>query len=297
MMKWLSFRAAIVPSFLLAAIAFAHEPAAKAPPAEAAAAAPKGPQYVLGIAVGSEGAAAVYLADRNLPGIWKLEGGKLSLYFEGSKKFRTPLNAVRCLAIDKDGKLLAGDSATRDVYRFDDAGKPQPLTGGEIGIPMSIVVTQQGDLVVADLELHRLWKVPAAGGKPELFAEVPAPRGLAIDAMDRVWIVSHGKDQLLRAGADGKLETIVSGRPFEFPSSLALADDGTAYICDTYAKAIWKVAPDGKPEKWATGDPLISPVGLAWQGENLLVADPRANGIVEIDPAGKMQRIAFPAGP
>ena len=82
--------------------------------------------YPLSIAVTNSG--VIYLADRNLPGVWKLEGEKLTLFFEGSRKFRTPLNAIRCLAIDQEGKLLAGDSSTRDVYRFDDAGKPVGLT-------------------------------------------------------------------------------------------------------------------------------------------------------------------------
>ena len=42
-----------------------------------------------------------YVADRNLPGVWKITDGKAEIFFKGSKKFRTPLNAVRCLAIDK----------------------------------------------------------------------------------------------------------------------------------------------------------------------------------------------------
>jgi hypothetical protein len=68
------------------------------------------PQYLVAIAAGGNG--TIFLADRQLPGIWKLTDGKLSILFAGSKKFRTPLNAVRCLAIDQNGKLLAGDSST-----------------------------------------------------------------------------------------------------------------------------------------------------------------------------------------
>ena len=75
-------------------------------------------RYPLSIAVHRSG--AVYLADRNLPGVWRIEGERLGLFFRGSKKFRTPLNAIRCVAFDGDGKLLAGDTATRDIYRFDE---------------------------------------------------------------------------------------------------------------------------------------------------------------------------------
>ena len=69
----------------------------------------EGALYPLSIAVSD---ASTMLADRDLPGVWKLEGGVLSAYFAGSKKFRTPLNAIRCVEFDSDGKLLAGDSAT-----------------------------------------------------------------------------------------------------------------------------------------------------------------------------------------
>lgn len=252
-------------------------------------------QYPLAIARADSG--TIYLADRNLPGVWKIDGGKLSLFFEGSKKFRTPLNAPRCIAIDKKGRVLAGDSSTREVYRFDEAGKPQPLTGGEIGIPMSIAVNSAGDLLVADLEVHYIWKVPDAGGKPVKFAEVPAPRGLAIDAEDRLWVVSHGKDHLVRISPDGKIEPIVKGRPFQFAHTVVLDKDQTAYVCDGYAKTVWKVGGDGKPVEWAKGKPLINPVGLAWKGETLLIVDPHAKVVFQADPEGKLTPLPLePAG-
>ncbi len=230
-------------------------------------------QYPLSAAVSESG--TIYVGDRNLPGVWKIEGGKLSLFFEGSKRYRTPLYAVRCLAIDKAGSLLAGDSATREVYRFDKAGKPVPLTDGGIGMPMSIAVNSKGDLLVADLELHRIWKVPAAGGKPEQVAEVQAPRGVCIDSEDNVWVVSHGKNQVVRITASGKVEAVVEGRPFVFPHNIVLSPDKTAFVTDGYSKAVWRIPPGGKPEKWVSGDPLVNPVGLTWKKDNLLVVDPR----------------------
>jgi streptogramin lyase len=243
-------------------------------------------QYPLAVVAAGDG--TVYVADRNLPGIWKINGDKTEIYFQASKKFRTPLNAVRCLAIDRKGRLLAGDSATREVYRFDKAGKPQPLTSGGIGIPMAIAVNSAGDLFVADLEVHRIWKVPSEGGKPEEFAAVPAPRGLAIDAKDRLWIVSHGKNQLLRLDKQGKLSIIVKGRPFRFPHQVVLAEDETAYVSDGYSKAIWKVSKDGRTEKWIDGKPLVNPVGIALRGKTLLIADPRANSIFEAAADGSL---------
>jgi hypothetical protein len=257
------------------------------------------PQYPLAIAVAPDG--AVYLADRNLPGIWKLHENVLTLYFKAEKKFRTPLNAVRCLAFDHEGRLLAGDSATREVYRFDEAGKPTPLTKGGIGIPMGLAVNAAGDILVSDLELHRIYKIPAMGGEVVNFADVPAPSGLFLDGENRLWVTSRGKQALYQVAADGAVKTIIDNRAFEFPHNIVLDAKGTAYIADGYAKAIWKMPAGGKPEKWAQGDPLINPVGLAWKGETLLAvgsdSQTKTNALVEIDTAGGMKKVEWPVKP
>ena len=236
----------------------------------------------------------VYVADRNLPGVWKLTNGSPAIYFQASKKFRTPLNAIRCVATDRDGKLLACDTGTRQVYRFDKTGKPQPLVKEKtgIGIPMDVVADSKGNLYVSDLEVHWIWKLPAAGGQPKKFAEIPAPRGLAIDKQDRVWVIAYVKDQIRRITPDGKVEVLVKGRPFRFPHDIVLDDKNVAYVSDGYGKTIWKIGADGKPKAWITGKPLVNPVGLAWNGKNLLIVDPRANAVFQATPDGKLTQFS-----
>ena len=252
------------------------------------------------VSVSADPSGAIFVADRNLPGVWKITDGALAPFFQGQKRFGTPLNAVRCLALDHEGNLLAGDSATREVYRFDAAGKPQPLTKGGIGLPVAIAVNKGGDIFVVDLELHIIYKVPAAGGKPEEFAKVLAPRGMTIDGEGNLWIVCHREDLLIKLAPDAKKTVVVSGQPLTapaFPAGIVLDKDNTAYIADGYNKAIWKVAAGGKPEKLATGDPLVYPVGLAWRGEKLLVADSRATGLIEVDTSGKAVQLEVKPAP
>ncbi|RPI77456.1 MAG: hypothetical protein EHM42_13805, partial [Planctomycetaceae bacterium] len=222
-------------------------------------------EYPLAVAAAENG--TVYIADRNLPGVWKIADGKLELLFQASKKFRTPLNAVRCLAVDSQGRLYAGDSATREVYRFNEQNQPEPLAKGGVGIAMAIAFDKEGNLVVADLEFPgRVVRIPQTGGEPVEIAQIQAPRGLAVDGEGRIWVVTHGKDrQVVRIGADGKVETVVSGRPFQFPQSIALDGQGNAYIADGYAKAVWKVDADGKPSKLTEGGPLSHPDCVALQ--------------------------------
>ncbi len=248
-------------------------------------------KYPLSLAATPDG--DLYVADRSLPGVWKIVDGNSEVFFQGAKKFRTPLNAIRCLSIDDKGKLLAGDSSTRQVYRFDDHARPNPLmtTAIGLGIPMSIAVDRRGTLFVADLETHRIWKIPAAGGKPVEFAAVRAPHGLTLDATGRLWVVSHGKNQLLRISAEGKIEPIVRGRPFSFPHEVVVDKQNVAYVSDGYAKTIWKVDSSGTPKKWITGKPLVNPVGLAWQGKTLLIVDPHAKAVFAADAEGKLTTV------
>jgi sugar lactone lactonase YvrE len=229
--------------------------------------------------VESEG--AIVVADLKLPGIWKVKDGKPSIYFQGSPRFGTPLNAVRCVALDHEGKLLAGDSATTTVYRFDAEGKPQPAHTGRIGIPTAIAVNKAGDMFVADLEpgRHAIRKIPAGGGEAVEFAKVQAPRGMTIDNQGRLYVVQHRGDLLIRLDAAGKSETLVAGQPLaspSFPTAIVVGKDGTAYLADGYNHAVWKIPPGGAPAILVQGEPLVHPVWLTWRGEKLLVVDPRA---------------------
>lgn len=256
---------------------------------------PAAAQMLYPLDVTSTGEGILFAADSNVPGIWKIENGNSAPYFTASKKFRTPLNAVRCVAVDRGGKLLAGDSSTRDVYRFGADAQPTALTGGMIGIPMGIAVTVEGDLLVSDLELHRIWRVPAAGGKAKVWAAVNAPRGMCLDDQNQLWVVCQTKQsQLVKISPEGALVAAIEGRPFEFPHDVAVAADGTAYVSDGYAKAVWRIPPGGRPEKWVSGAPLVNPVGLGLSGDQLLVADPHARRIFKIDASGKIDAVPAP---
>jgi len=255
-------------------------------------------EYPLSIAVDRSG--VIFLADRNLPGVWRLEGDRLGLFFRGSKKFRTPLNAVRCVALDREGSLLAGDSATTEVYRFDEKGNPQPLTAqgkpyGQIGIPMGIAVDAEGSLLVSDLETNRIVKVPKEGGKVQPFAAVPAPRGLFYDSRRQLWVIS-GRSLVVVSEA-GVTTKVVDDGVFLFPHTVVVGEDGTAYVCDGYAKAVWKIPPGQKPEKWVRGGPLENPVGMDLRQGKLFVVDSHAKAVFEIDAAGNVTpRKAAPGG-
>ena len=254
----------------------------------------RGLVYPLDVSVTAD-AKTLYLVDRKLPGLWKAGAdGKLAVFFQASKKFRTPLNAVRCIAADGKGGLLVGDSGTREVYRFSADGKSTPLTKGGIGIAMGIAVNAKGTIFVSDLELQRIWTVPAAGGEPKEFAVLPAPRGMTFDKKGQLWVVSGGpRNQLGKIAADGKITPVVKDRTFVYPNDVAVSADGTAFVSDGYADCIWKVSADGKTSKWVSGKPLDNPVGLDWQGTTLLVVDSRAGKLFSITPDATLAPVSL----
>lgn len=255
--------------------------------------------YPLSLAAADDG--SLYVGDLDLPGVWKLKDGSLSLLFHASKQFRTPLNRVRCLAIDKDGKLLAGDTPTRQVYRFDDKHQPIGLVpGAGIGMPMALAVHQDGTIYVADLELHAIWKLPSAGGEPVKFAEINAPRGLAFDKEGHLWVVSGqpAGPQLLRYSPDGKATHVTENTVFRFPHNVVVDDKLTAYVTDGYERCVWRVPLGGKPEKWVSSDAFAEqPAALAKRGDKLYVGVARAQAIYEIDAAGKATRLEWKVDP
>jgi DNA-binding beta-propeller fold protein YncE len=206
---------------------------------------------------------------------------------------------VRCLAIDGQGRLLAGDSATRQVYRFGADQQPVPLAQpisdnlGPLGIPMGLAANSSGEIFVSDLEFHCIWKIPQDGGTAEKFVEVPAPVGLTFDAQDNLWVVSRVENPLQKISPDGKIDIVVQDRPFNFPHNVVVDDSGTAFVVDGFARCVWKVAPGGTPEKWFEHEKLANPVDIKRHQDTLLVIDPRANALFRIQASGAASVHAF----
>lgn len=249
-------------------------------------------EYPIGVAVDPAG--VVYVADKGneKPAVWKITDGKPEVFFQATKRFRTPLNRVYCVAIDTDGRLLAGDSATREIYRFSPDGKPEPLTNGFIGIPVAIAVAADGTIYVADLEAQRIWSMPKEGLKqgeePKEVALLAGCRGVAFDNDGKLIASTTIEDPIRRVGDGGKLEILVKDRPFQLNHQIVVGKDGAMFVTDNYAATIWQVpAGGGEPKPFLQGAPLVKPVGLAKRGDDLLVADPHARMIFVVTPDAK----------
>lgn len=276
----------------------------------------RGPNpYPNSVAVGNQG--VIYVGDHELKTIYRVDPpDKLTVVYKGSRKYRTPLYRVFAMAQDSSDNLFFCDTGSMDVWRMSPDGKLAPLTGqkiargagaaptnqdfdpegayaGDFDKPMGITVEPDGNLVVTDLGLSAVFRIPASGGKPKQIARVPAPHGIARDSDGSFVVVSQGADQLLRVTEQGEVTPIVQGQlaPKNNPHYVVI-DKEAFFVSDNYAAAIWRVSRDGKVQALVQGDPLVKPVGLAQEPNgNLLVADPWARKLFRVTPQGKIDTV------
>ena len=231
---------------------------------------------------------SLLVVDLDLPGIWKVTGEQRELYVRGTKLLRKPMNRPWCVAVHPGGGILVGDSATREIYSIESAGGEfKPLTDGHVGIPMALAVDSDGkNIYVGDAEKRAVFRVPIEGGAPELIVRVNA-RGLSFDADGNLWAVTPDAAAVQKIDVkEKKAETVIDGRPYQFPNGLTWAGDH-GFVTDTYTQSIWKFTADGKTEKWLDGDALARPVGIASNEASIFVADALKKQVLEINRESK----------
>ncbi|HWE36069.1 MAG TPA: hypothetical protein VG406_05800 [Isosphaeraceae bacterium] len=253
-----------------------------------AAAAPPRARRPVAVAVARDG--TIVIADAALPGIVRRgPDGTISEVFRASNQHRAPLRATRALAIGTDGGILAADSASSEVYRLEAGRDPAPIAAGSFEVPTGLAVAEDGSIVVADLRLDLVGRVPKGGGATATIATVVAPRAVAIDRDGSVVVLAMRGDQLIRLDAEGRPQPIVRGRPFRLPLAL-LADGDRFLVSDGDAATIFAVARSGQVTPFVRGAPLVRPAGLARDHDgSLLVADPGAGQVFRVSQDGAVR--------
>ena len=275
------------------------------------------PEYPSRVAVGNRG--IIYIIDQEAPAIFRVsEGDKLAIVYKGSKKSGTPVYRPKALVQDNAGNLFVCDPGTMDVWRISpDGTKLIPLTGekldskdsgagtkafdpqarysGKLAQPHDITMDSEGNLIVADVGLGAILRIPAGGGESVEMARIHMPCGIARDRDGSFVVVSRGGDQLVRVSPQGKVTPIVKGPlapkdVVSYPHHVILDQQGYV-ISDGYASTLWRVSPDGKVKPLVQGEPLKNPVGVALEPSgNILVIDTAAKALFRVSPDGKISR-------
>jgi trimeric autotransporter adhesin len=221
-------------------------------------------------------------------------------------------------------------------------GDGGPAVAAQLNSPSSIAVDSGGNWYIADTSNNRIRQVTAAGvintiagtgtagssgdNGPASAAELNAPRAIAIDGSDNLYIADSGNNEVRKITAAGTISTIAN--QLNNPTSVALGTQGSVYIADsgnnrivevtasgnasTFAKIngvlavtvdssgnvvaadasqVWSVPANDTPTLLAGG--LSSPGGLAYASDGtLFIADTGANIIREFSTSGVLTAVA-----
>jgi peptidylamidoglycolate lyase len=128
------------------------------------------------------------------------------------------------------------------------------------------------------------------------------PHGLAVDNENNIWVTDVGLHQVFKFSHHGKVllklgEAKLSGNDsfhFNKPTDIAIAEDGSIYVCDGYGNSrVVKFSASGKyllawGKKGSKESEFDIPHGISLDSNgNVYVADRENNRIQVFDPNGK----------
>ncbi len=253
--------------------------------------------YPVDLVVSSGGGWVV--ADFKAHGLLRLAAdGEVAALNIGQGLPRTPLYGTRAVvaAPDGDGYLVA-DPGTFGLYRVGADGQLSTITT-ELDIPQGLARYDDESVLVADLRsgFGVLLRVTLDGEVTE-FADVDSPKGIVADGDDFI-VVSHGARALYRVERSGRVSTLASGPPFDFPHDVVSDGSGGFVVTDGYAAALFRVSAAGEISVLAQGAPLVNPQGIVRDEDgSYVVVDPQAGAVFRVAESGEVTRLAAAGAP
>ncbi|MCK9216686.1 MAG: stalk domain-containing protein [Firmicutes bacterium] len=243
-----------------------------------------------GIAVAESG--AIIVADTGNHAIRQIYNGKVTTIAGGktigykddkgtNASFRNPSG----VAIDDDGNIFVSDTLNNVIRKIDQEGNVTTYAGkqGDSSIlnePVGLAVDEKGVLYIADGGNHQIKKA------------------ISKDKVETLAGIHFIKDKESGYWAGGFINGDAKKAYFNFPKGIALKDDGTLLISDTYNHVIRAIDNTGVYTIIGAGvagedfdnkfiSYLDGPIGITYAKETLFIADQWNNRILLIPDKGK----------
>jgi len=162
------------------------------------------------------------------------------------------------LAVGDGGELYVADTYAGCIYKIDADGRSGSKVSVGLQEPMGLCWSG-GELYAAESGANRVVKA-VPGGAPEVvagsggdgYADGPAleaqfsfPQGLAMGEDGALYVADTGNSAVRRV-VDGRTETLLirdpaSGERTLFSPVGLLAEDGTLYVCDNFARNVYTI--------------------------------------------------------
>jgi DNA-binding beta-propeller fold protein YncE len=217
--------------------------------------------------------------------------------------------------VDAQGRIFVTDSNRQGVYVFDNlAGQLEVWDMARLGTkfetPIGIALGVQGQILVADAELHTVFRLDNKGNPAGEFGRdvLKRPTGMARDAKrGRIFVADTHAHDIKVFSDDGKLLKVIGKRgegdgEFNFPTHLTFASD-KLYVTDTMNSRIQIFDADDKMTQQFgklglyVGN-LVRPKGVAVDSQNnvyvieslydnLLIYDSQGRTLMGLGGSGK----------
>ena len=171
----------------------------------------------------TDGKGTVFAGTGNEGKVFRIEGGKASLFFDASEL------EVHALAFGKDGKLYVATSPDGKVYAVEPGGKSTTFFDPKEKYIWALAFDLSGNLIVATGAEGRVYRVDAKGTATALLQTAETHvLSLAVDARGTVFAGSAPSGILYRIDTAGKV-FVVHDSPYREVKSLDLGRDGSVY--------------------------------------------------------------------
>lgn len=223
----------------------------------------------------------------------------------GGNRDQVVLQRPQTGMVDAEGRIYVTDISRQGVYVFDKVGGKLAVwdlarENSLFKAPIGIAQGAKGEILVADAELHSVFRLDVNGKPMGEFGQgvLKRPTGLARDAQrGRVYVADTYAHDIKVFGDDGALLEVIGRRgdadgEFNFPTHLAFAA-GQLYVTDTMNSRIQIFNAEGKMaakfgERGLYVGNLVRPKGVALDSKgNVYVIESFYDNLLVFDSAGR----------